>query len=213
MMMTVNGLLSITECCLHSTIDKCLQIKPFIEGCWNLETIGIKDCPYTSDDENTLSNFITSLKIRKWKISSSLAMERKLLEFHENRELAYGRLKLIIHKMKNNHDQGKYDEINQNQCRKGIIIKVSNHCSIETGIEHNIPHHAVVDLSKSTTKSLNDCLHRGSVMLQNFCGLLLRFRMNKITAVADIEKAFLQIERCPAFEVKVGQINTNDVCS
>ncbi|CAC5354904.1 unnamed protein product [Mytilus coruscus] len=94
MTMTVNGLLSITECCLNFTIDKCLQIKPSIEDFWNLETIGIKDCPYTSDDENTLSNFITPLKMENGRYQVAWPWKEKLSELPENRELAYGRLKV-----------------------------------------------------------------------------------------------------------------------
>ncbi|CAG2201796.1 unnamed protein product [Mytilus edulis] len=130
MTMTVNGLLSITECCLHSTIDTCLQIKPSIEDFWKLETIGIQDCPYTSDDENTLSNFVTSLKIENGRYQVAWPWKEKLPELPENRELAYGRLKSLFQKMKNNPDLlNKYDEIIQDQCKKGIIEKVSNQCT------------------------------------------------------------------------------------
>jgi len=77
----------------------------------------------------------------------------------------------------------------------------------EDHMTHYIPHHAVVDATKPTTKvrivydasakpksdnkSLNECLYRGPVMLKDLCGLLLRFRIPKL--VADIGKAFLQL--------------------
>ena len=41
--------------------------------------------------------------------------------------------------------------------------------------------------------SLNDCLNRGPVMLENLSGLLLRFRCNAVALISDIEKAFLQV--------------------
>ena len=47
--------------------------------------------------------------------------------------------------------------------------------------------------TKQDNKSLNECLYRGPVMLQDLTGILLRFRLNKVAIVADIEKAFLQI--------------------
>ena len=54
----------------------------------------------------------------------------------------------------------------------------------------------VYDASAKTreeNKSLNDCLHKGPVMLQDLTGIWLRFRLNKIALVLDIEKAFLQV--------------------
>lgn len=42
---------------------------------------------------------------------------------------------------------------------------------------------------------MNGCLHRGLVILQDLCELLLRFRMNQFAIVADIKKkVFLQSE-------------------
>ena len=46
---------------------------------------------------------------------------------------------------------------------------------------------------KRSFKSLNKCLYRGPVILEDLCGLLLRFRARKIGLVSDIKKAFLQV--------------------
>ena len=80
---------------------------------------------------------------------------------------------------------------------------------VSGGLQHYIPHHAVVNLQKTTTKvrvvydasakltkdhrSLNECLYRGPVLLHDLCGLLMRFRLHKVALVSDIEKAFLQV--------------------
>ena len=40
---------------------------------------------------------------------------------------------------------------------------------------------------------MNECLYRGPVLLENICGLLLRFRIHPIDLISDIEKAFLQV--------------------
>ena len=45
--------------------------------------------------------------------------------------------------------------------------------------------------AKKGCKSLNECLCRGPVILEDLCGLLLRFRICKVALTADIQKAFL----------------------
>ena len=101
----------------------------------------------------------------------------------------------------------QYDNVIQDQLRLGVIEKVKPGPS--DTIKHYIPHYAVVNPSKTTTKvrvvydasaktkqenkSLNDCLYRGPVLLQDLIGILQQFRLNKVAIVADIEKAFLQI--------------------
>ena len=44
--------------------------------------------------------------------------------------------------------------------------------------------------AKKGCKSLNECLYRGPVILEDLCGLLLRFRIYKVALTADIEKTF-----------------------
>ena len=80
-------------------------------------------------------------------------------------------------------------------------------------ITHYLPHHLIQSKNNATKKirivyegcakshkskrSLNDCLHRGKNMVSNLCGTLLRFRLNKAALIADIEKAYLQLELQP----------------
>ena len=42
-------------------------------------------------------------------------------------------------------------------------------------------------------KSLTECLYRGPVILEDLCGLLLRFKTHKVALTADVEKAVLQV--------------------
>ena len=101
-----------------------------------------------------------------------------------------------------------YADVIHDQLDRGIIERVSSDTK-EGPVKHYIPHHAVITPSKTTTKlrvvydasaksrqkdkSLNECLHRGPVILPNLFGLLIRFRLSPIAIVADVEKAFLNV--------------------
>ena len=126
----------------------------------------------------------------------------------KNRELAVGRIRSNVSRMKNKPEVlQQYDSIIQDQLAKGIIEKVEN--TNTDSIKHYLPHHVVINPHKPTTKirvvydasskarkeykSLNECLYRGPVMLKDLCGLLMRFRMNTVALVADIEKLFSRL--------------------
>ena len=91
--------------------------------------------------------------------------------------------------------------------QKGIEEVVPDEDCTNT-LKHYILHHEVLtpektarklrivfDASAKTKKksqSLNESLHLGSVILEDLCGLLLRFRLHKVALVADEEKAFFR---------------------
>lgn len=144
--------------------------------------------------EKALKIFNSTLKIESNRYQVTWPWKGEFQDLPENRELAYGRLTSLVHKLQRNSELlHKYDEIIQDQCNKEIIEKVQR-SHVETGIKHYIPYYAVIDLTKSTTKvrivydasaksqpknsSLNKCLHRGPVMLHDCCGLLMRFRLS-----------------------------------
>ena len=183
-------------------------MKPSLEDFWNLETIGINDLPEDLQDNEALKTFHETLRYEAGRYHVSWPWKDDIPCLPENRELAFGRLKSLIHKLRNNPDLVKqYDSIIQDQLDRGVIEKVQPETTDDK--KHYIPHHPVINLSKPTTKervvydasaktkqdnkSLNECLYRGPVMLQDLTGILLRFRLNKVAMVADIEKAFLQI--------------------
>lgn len=116
------------------------------------------------------------------------------------------KIEVLVQKL--NHDTElltKFDEVIQNQLKSGKIEMVTENTE-ERERRHYILHHAaikpdintikvhVVDdalaKSKKSNLSLNECLHRVPIILENICGLLMRFRTRGIGIVADIENAF-----------------------
>ena len=125
-----------------------------------------------------------------------------------NQALAVGRLWSTVSRMRNKPELIKqFDDIIQDQLDKGVKEKVNS--TFADWTTRYLPHYAVINPLKPTTKfrivydalakyreeskSLNECLYRGPVMLNDLCCLLMRLRLNTIAVVADIEKAFLQI--------------------
>ena len=185
-------------------LDKSLPMKPNLEDFWKLESIGISDSPVESDNDVALKKFSETLKYDEGRYTVTWPWKEEQPDLPDNRALALGRLKSLVSRMRNNPELiQKYDDIITDQREKGIIDKVGSESN--SLIKHYIPHHAVVNPTKATTKvrvvydasakcrsenrSLIECLHRGPILLQNLTGILLRFRLNKIAMVADIEKA------------------------
>ena len=136
---------------LFTSIDKSLPVKANIEDFWNLETIGINDSPVDPQDSEALKAFHETLRYEGGQYYVSWPWKNEITCFPENRELAFERLKSLVRKMRNNCELVKqYDNIIQDQLLLGVIEKVKQEPA--GGIKHYIPHHAVINPSKTTTK-------------------------------------------------------------
>ena len=201
--MSTPSLLVIDGCQTESNV----MDKPQLERFWDLETIGIMDSPHISDDETAQALFSKAVTFEngRYNVSWPWKPDREL---PDNYMLAKGRLTSLIRRLRRDPDMLKrYDDVIQDQLTKGIIEEAppvqSSHRL------HYLPHHHVISPSSTTTKlrivydgsakttksknSLNECLFRGPVILQDLAGILLRFRLQQVAITADIEKAFLQV--------------------
>lgn len=192
----------------HNTTDSSVSVIPDITDLWNLDSIGITEQIENVGDSKAMETFKETLQYENMRYFVKWPWKEEKYELPVNRELAMGRLKSCVARMRNKPElMTQYNSVIQDQLTKGIIELVD-----EKGVDgrkHFIPHHAVITPQKSTTKmrivydasakmnkdvnSLNECLYRGPVMLRNLCGILIRFRLYRIALVADIEKAFLQV--------------------
>lgn len=183
-------------------------MKPDLEDFWNIEAIGIHDSQTTKTDDVVKKHFKETLTFEDNRYQVTWPWREDNPDLPVNRDLALGRLKSVMCRMKDKVEvMETYDSIIKDQLNKGVIEKVDS--SVSNNLIHYLPHHAVINPQKPTTKlrivydasaksrkenkSLNECLYRGPVMLNDLCGLLLRFRLRTVAIVADIEKAFLQI--------------------
>ena len=136
---------------LYTNIDKSLPTKANLEDFWKLETIGINDSPVDSLDIEIHQSFYDSLHYKDSRYHASWPWKYEHPPLPENRELAFGRLKSLVTKMRNNSELIKqYDNVIQEQLRLGVIERVKPGPS--DSIKHYIPHHAVVNPTKTTTK-------------------------------------------------------------
>ena len=126
----------------------------------------------------------------------------------------YGMCLKRLHQIKSRLDKDKqlleqYDNIFKDQEKSGIIDSI-----VEPGeTSHSLPHHGVIRQDKETTKlrvvfdgsakpskddlSLNDCLQKGPNLVPHLFDTVVNFRGYPIGLVADIEKAFHQIQIAP----------------
>lgn len=189
-------------------VDNVVPTKLNLEDLWWLETKGIHDTPQDTKKEMLLKQFNETIEYEhgRYKVSWPWQEDGTLLS--ENHGLALGRFKSLINRlMSNSMLELQNGNIIEDQLQQGIIEKVPNQRNQFR--KHYIPHYPVINPIKTTTKvkivyddfaktreenkSLNDCLYKGPVMLQDLIGILLRFRLNKIALVSDIENAFLQV--------------------
>ena len=187
-------------------VDSVIQRKPDLEDFWNLESIGVTDDPVHSDeDQRAIKKFKESVKFDGCRYQVQWPWKHDIPDLPVYRELALGRLKSTMNRMRNQPDlMEKYNGVIQDQLSKGVIDIVDG--TSQTLIKHVLPHHAVITLNKETTKlrvvydasaktrqennSLNNCLYRGPVMLHDICGILMCFRTYNLQLWRTFKKHF-----------------------
>ncbi len=182
-----------------------------LEDLFHLDNFGIRHDPKTTAaDTAAIQDFDSSVQYHDGRCYVKWPWKDPNSSLPSNFNLCLRRLRSLLRSLQSKPDNlsERYNKNFVDQLHLGIIEKVED--TQQDGPRlHYIPHHAVITPLKTTTKlrvvfdasakeekmqmSLNESLYRGPVMLQDLCGLLLRFLTHKIALVSDIEKAFLQV--------------------
>ncbi|XP_047984500.1 uncharacterized protein LOC125225346 isoform X1 [Leguminivora glycinivorella] len=176
-----------------------------IKNLWELECIGICDSPKATREEEAIKNFNeTTVKINN-RYTVSWPWITYPPDLPNNFGIAFGRLSSLLKRM-DQETLMSYDDTFKQQLAKGIIEVVPTSGTSTGNAIHYLPFHGVrhrgkpmrivydaSSKSNKNTKSLNECLYRGPLMLEDLTGLLIKFRTHHIGLTSDIEKAFLQM--------------------
>ncbi|XP_057372196.1 uncharacterized protein LOC130693087 [Daphnia carinata] len=170
---------------------------------WSLEHMGVT--AQEADEPGFLEAYQRSIKRDedgRCEILFPFKDNRKTME--TNKGVALARLNCLLHRMKGD-DRRAYHEIFQQYIERGYIEEVDG---TYTGICTYLPHRPVIKQEATSTKirpvfdgsahlqgrpSLNDLLETGPNLNPELLAVLLRFRRYKISWMADITQAFLQI--------------------
>ncbi|XP_048577132.1 uncharacterized protein LOC125559150 [Nematostella vectensis] len=174
---------------------------------WDLETLGFRETQGVQEE------FLDNICFNGERYSVKLPWKVNHRSLPTNYENSLGRLHGTMKKLRQEPEVlDQYEAVIKGQLESGVIEPVH---ALEDGNKiHYLPHRAVVrrnvatstpvrviyDASAKTGKrglSLNDCLHVGPSLNPLLFNVLLRFRLHRVALIADIEKAFLNIEVDP----------------
>ena len=189
--------LKIDTCTLEPNLDD--RLKQF----WELESLGI-----TKNEASVYDKFVQQIRFdgQRYEISLPWKEHHPPLPDH-----CCKRLIGLIKRLKQTPQLLKeYDAIIRDQLDKGIVEVLPQPTSTVSHQVHYLPHHGVVRQDKMTSKlrivydasakstgsSLNECLYTGPKFGQSIFDIFLRFRLQNISLIGDIENAFLMVSVC-----------------
>lgn len=181
-----------------------------VSDLWSLDVLGIKDPTVKANkferEQIVESNFLKSVVFTNDKrYSVDLPWTEDHAPISSNFDLSKKRLNSTVEKLKRDGLFVQYDQVFDEWQNENIIEPVIQETS---SVCHYLPHRSVVK-KEGTTKirpvydasaseagfpSLNQCLEKGPNLIELIPSTLLKFREHEIAVLADIRKAFLQIE-------------------
>ena len=178
----------------------------------SLESIGITDVPLSKvqEEQNALDQFYENLKFVENRYQIRWPWREYPPPLQNNFGLAIGRLRSQLRSLSDTLFQA-YDKIIRQQLESGIVEEIPKNFH-DAPNTYYVPHHAVFTPEKSTPlrivydgktrpakhlSSINDAIYKGRNILTDLVGVILRFRLQSIAIIADLEKCFHQLSVHP----------------
>jgi hypothetical protein len=186
------------------------QVKEF----WDFETLGIRDSPHDDEDEVAERHFEETVE-RRWtgmtpegRPKGRYAVEwpwrDPVPDLSSNYSMAFSRTAAIHRRLQADLKLAEKAVTYVDEQLEEGHVKPDQKGGGE--LEHFLPLHLVLEKFRLVgdaaahakgEKSLNQCLLRGPVVLPQLIGCLMRFRSCRYPVLADIRRAFLQLELKP----------------
>ncbi|VDI52154.1 Hypothetical predicted protein, partial [Mytilus galloprovincialis] len=180
-----------------------------LEAFWKLESLGVVDVEPEDENIDFMNMYQkTSVEFRKNRYVAKLPWKQDHETLPTNYVITKQRTHNVVKRLSQDPNMLQtYDKIIKDQERRGFIERVEDPDKA-IGQVHYIPHHPVKKDSTTTPirivydcscrqsrqlPSLNDCLLSTPPILNDLTTLLVRFRLNPVAIVTDIEKAFLHV--------------------
>lgn len=196
---------------LHvGTLAEDTRCDQLFERFCSLEGVGIVDEYQSSEKDVVLEEFEKTVKLKEGRYEVKLPWKPVDSPMSDNYDVAETRLKkLVLRLSKDRNAIEEYDKVIRGYLQGGYAEEVPINSRVEDQRVYYMPHREVIREASTTTKlrvvfdasshgvgstSLNDHLQTGPKLQADIQDILIRFRLHQIAMVADIEKAFLQID-------------------
>ena len=182
-------------------IVNCIIDEKKIENFWNLDLLGIQE-----NERSAYKKVLSGTQFVSDRYEVKLSFKKNVSLVSDNYEMSQNRLNKLKKKLSQNRDNLiEYNTVMKDQLKNGIIEKVEGPGNPRKVMY--LPHQAVIRKDHSSTKlrvvfdasakkvgpTLNDAMYKGPCLTPLLFDVLVRFRLNPIGIIADIEKAYLQI--------------------
>ena len=195
----------------EASIDAKIQLLESLEYLRDKEMLGVKDNEMHQNDAICLDKFKQEVVYdpEKKKYTVALPFKQNKNSLPSNEYMALRRTQILQRAFLKDRNYGLLYAAQIEKLLISDFIEEVFHYTPTGDIVHYLPHRGVTKKDNKTTSlrivmdassrpngsslCLNDCLYTGPNLIFSMCELLLKFRLERYAACADVEKAFLML--------------------